>query len=160
MHYQEIWIIATSESVNQIVRSYRTVGNDLTKDRNAWKSFIRNRLTSIVALALGFIHRTARRQKTVRGHVWTWLITHRENCFTQFELLRCLCKQKIMTIQISYSWDICRFVTWDTLGMAGIWPHLTKSGAYYLECCRSMYIPKTIYFCTPLNSMQQENTKI
>ena len=68
--------------------------------------------------------------------------------------------KKIMTIQISYSWDICRFVTWDTLGMAGIWPHLTKSGAYYLECCRSMYIPKTIYFCTPLNSMQQENTKI
>ena len=44
----------------------RGVGNGLAQDRNAWKSFIRNRLTSIVALALGFIHGMARRQKTVR----------------------------------------------------------------------------------------------
>ena len=72
MHYQEIWIIATSESVNQILRSDRIVGNDLAKDRNAWKSFIRNRLTSIVALALGFIHGMARRQKTVRDHEFNY----------------------------------------------------------------------------------------
>ena len=46
----------------------RRVGKGLAKDRNAWKSFIRNRLTSVVALALGFIHGMARRQKKVRDH--------------------------------------------------------------------------------------------
>ena len=80
--------------------------------------------------------------------------------FTQFEFLRCLYEQKIMAIQISYFWDISRFVTWDTLGMAGIWPHLTKSEVYHLECWSLCMNLKSIYFCTPLNSMQQENTKI
>ena len=46
----------------------RRVGNGLAKDRNAWKSFIRNHLTSIVGLTLGFIHGMARRQKTVGDH--------------------------------------------------------------------------------------------
>ena len=46
----------------------RRVGNGLVKDSSAWKSFIRNCLTSIVGLTLGFIHGMARRQKTVRDH--------------------------------------------------------------------------------------------
>ena len=46
----------------------RRVGNGLAKDGNAWMSFIRNHLISIVALTFGFIYGMARKQKTVRDH--------------------------------------------------------------------------------------------
>ena len=78
----QICICALSENldnsyfrINQSIRKFRyndlkerRVGNGLAKDRNAWKSFIRNRLTSVVALTLGFIHGMERRQKTVRDY--------------------------------------------------------------------------------------------
>ena len=55
-----------------MIQKKRRVGTGLAKDRNDCKSFIKNRLASTVALALGFIHEMARRQKTVRGHDFSY----------------------------------------------------------------------------------------
>ena len=74
MHYQEIWnnsyfrISQSNRKFKYNDLKERRVGNGLAKDRNTWKFFIRNRLTSIVALALEFILGMARRQKTARDY--------------------------------------------------------------------------------------------